>query len=374
LVATAIGRNKDPRPASLVLAPFERDPTRWTTLPWRFAANGELVPFDKPDSAGTSWRLRTLHDFLSSYARHPIAEMLAPDGSRCGPYTRGLLQPRPTRDGERWLILKESAVWGDDPRHAFSVPSPEAIRRRATRGQDAPSAAWESSIKPALVIVGPAAVARKMGIAERSARAWAAGGRQPENPGEVAPAIVATAREAGLGLPSDEHLRAEEICGELPRRGAVVQVFIAIVTCMLAERQGGVRALARAMAAGDGSDNESMVRRWIALAQGELRLIIQLNRIVARLAKFSRAEIKMRRRRIQSEAGPVGDRQAILAHISLLHGAEKPVVLTAEEMLAFPIVLAVAGALAVITGWIAEWLRARQGSGNVGAPGRSETG
>ena len=68
-------------------------------------------------------------------------------------------------------------------------------------------------MRPALVIVGPATVARKMELAERTGRAWAAGARRPEKPGEVARAIIAVAHGAGLSLPTDEHLR--------PRRFAV---------------------------------------------------------------------------------------------------------------------------------------------------------
>ena len=182
-----------------------------------------------------------------------------PTDRPAAPYTRGVLRRRPIRDGERWLILKEAAVWGDDPRHAFSVPEPEKVRA----GQSAASADWESKIKPALAVVGPTAVARKMGLAERSARAWAAGARQPANPGKVARAIVAVANGAGLGLPTDEHLRAEEICGELPCRAAAVQAFIVITVGMLAERHGGVRALARAMAGKNGPRLEPAVRRWL---------------------------------------------------------------------------------------------------------------
>jgi hypothetical protein len=183
-----------------------------------------------------------------------------------------------------------------------------------------------------------------MGLAERSARAWAAGARQPENPSEVARAIVAVAQEAGLGLLADEHHRAEEICGELPLRAAAVQCFIAVIVEMLAERHGGLRSLARAMAGELRSDYEPTVRRWLALAQSKPRSIVELNRIVSRLGKFSRSEIRKLHRRIRSEPGPVGRRQAILAYISLLFGAEKPVVLTPEETLAFPFLV------------ICEWL------------------
>jgi hypothetical protein len=221
-----------------VVAPFERDPEKWAALDWRLGESGKAVPLDRLDSEGVRWRLRTLKDFLLQYIQHPIAEMLAPDGSPCRAYTRGVLQRRPIRDGERRLTLKEAAVWGDDPRHAFSVPEPESVRA----GRGTASADWESKIRPALAVVGPPAVARKMGLAERSARAWAAGERQPEDPGKVTRAIVAVANEAGLGLPTDEHLRAEDICGELQCRAATVQCFIVIAVEMLAQRHGGVRA------------------------------------------------------------------------------------------------------------------------------------
>jgi hypothetical protein len=338
----------------VVIAPFEPDPEKWAGLGWRFAESGETVPFDAPDNDGVWWSLRTLRQFLENYVRHPIPEMLAPDGSPCGRYTRGVLRRRPIRDGERWLILKEAAVWGDDPRHAFSVPEPEKVRA----SRSAASADWTSKIKPALAVVGPAAVARKMGLAERSARAWAAGGCQPEQPNDVARAIVAVACEAGLGLPTDEHLRTEEICAALPDRAAAAQCLIAVAAGMLVERYGGVRALARAMAKQGGADLESTVRRWLAFARSEPRSVAELNRIVSRLAKFSRAEIKKLRRRIRSEPGPVGDRQVILAYISLLNGAEKPVVPAPEETLALPVDLVLAGLLAVLVRPIAEGLRA----------------
>ena len=102
---------------------------------------------------------------------------------------------------------------------------------------------------------------------------------------------------------------------------------------------------------------EATVRRWFALARSELRSILELNRIVARLAKFSRSEIRKLRRRIRSESGPVGNRQAVLAHISLLMGSEKPVVPMPEETLAFPLALLVAGLLAALIRQAVEGLR-----------------
>jgi hypothetical protein len=350
LVATAIGQKPGDRErlTAVAIAPFERDHRSWLGLLWRFAESGEPVSFNRPDSQGFVWRLRTLRDFLSDYARHPIPEMLAPDGSRCGHYTRGVLRRRPVRDGERWLVLKEAAVYGDNPRRAFSVPPTETVRQPNSADRDGASAAWDCAIKPALSIVGPAAVAREMGLAARTTRAWAAEARRPEKPREVAGAIGAVAREAGLGLPSDEHLRAEQICGELSGRVAAVQCFISVMVAMLAERRGGIRALARVMAGESETDLEATVRRWLALANAAPRPIGDQNAIVARLAKFSRSEIRKIRRRIVTEPGPAGERQAIVAYLSLAHGTEKPVILAPDETLAFPAVLALAGFAALI--------------------------
>jgi hypothetical protein len=349
LVATAIGRKPGLQESrtEVAVAPFERDPQKWLTLPWLFSESGEPVPFNGPDRDGFVWRLRTLRDFLSSYARHPISEMLAPDGSRCGPYTRGILRRRPVRGGERWLLLKEAAVYGDNPRHAFSVTPPETIRRPNPADWDGRSAVWESAIKPALAALGPSAVGRKMGLAARTARAWAAGERQPEKPGEVARAIVAVAGEAGLGFESDELLRAEQICAELPGRAAAVQCFVSVMVAMLAERLRGTRALARAVAGEGDADLEPTVRRWLALSRKELRPINELNRFVARLAKFSRAEIRKMRRRIVTEPGPAADRQLVVAHLSLAHGAAKSPILAPEETLALPAALAIAAFIAL---------------------------
>ena len=128
------------------------------------------------------WQLRTFRELLSAYARHAIPEMLAPDGTRCGPYTRGVLRRRPIRDGERWLVLKEAAVYGDDPRHAFSLTPPEAFRRATQQIKAAARRRFGmSALRPALVIVGPATVARRMGLAARTGAGlggWSAPARE----------------------------------------------------------------------------------------------------------------------------------------------------------------------------------------------------
>jgi hypothetical protein len=358
LAAIAIGRKPGEGESrrEVVVAPFEQDPQRWATSSWRFVGSGKTLRLDRPDDEGVEWRLRTLRDLLSAYAGHAIPEMSAPDGAPCGPYTRGVLRRRPVRDGQRWLVLKEATVYGDDPRYAFSVPPTEAVQRPSLAHQNSDLEAWDRLIRPALAIVGPAIVAQRMGFALRTARAWATGARRPEKPREVARMIVAVAREAGLVFPADEHLRAEEICAEVPGRAASIQLLASAMVALLADLFGSLRAFALALAGDGDGDLEPAVRRWLALGQGTLRPIGEINRIIARLAKFSRAELRKMRRRIRVEPGPSGDRQAVFAHISLLIGSDKPVVPTPEETLAFPVTVATA-LLDFLIGQIAEWLQ-----------------
>jgi hypothetical protein len=324
--ALAIGRKPDevhPR-REVVIAPSDPDPEKWAALPWHLAGTGDRVQFGKPDGEGVTWRLRTIGDFLTSYARHSIPEMLAPDGSRCGAFTRGVLRRRPLRDGERWLLLKEAAVYGDDPNSAFSMPQPEMIRQAAPEGCN--GALWESAIKPALAVIGPDTVARSMGLSARTGRSWVAGERRPEKPAAVAKATVGIAHQAGLREPCDENLRAEEICSLLPARVLSIQSDLRLMLVRLADRLGGIRALARALA-----EDEPTVRRWFALAAGEVPPIRKLNSIIGQLSKYSRAEIRRMRRRIVSEHGPAGDRAIVTAYLSLLYNPACPGLNMREE-------------------------------------------
>ncbi len=137
-----------------------------------------------------------------------------------------------------------------------------------------------------------------------------------------------------------------------------------IAVGVLAERHGGVRALARAMEGQDGRDWEPAVRRWLSLSPSEPRSIIELNRILGRISKFSRTEIRKMHRRIRRDSGRAGDRQAVFAHVSLLDGADKPIVLAPEETLVLPLVLVVTALFVGLVCRFAECV----GTGEVFAP------
>jgi hypothetical protein len=112
---------------------------------------------------------------------------------------------------------------------------------------------------------------------------------------------------------------------ELAIRDGIEAAVDSNIILTLERAEGGPRATARTSMAGEEEiDIEPTVRRWLALAKVEPRPIGELNRIVARLAKFSRAETCKLRRRIATEPGPAGDRQAIVGYLSLNRSISAP--------------------------------------------------
>jgi DNA-binding transcriptional regulator YiaG len=95
-------------------------------------------------------------------------------------------------------------------------------------------------------IVTPAMVARRLGVAVRTAQAWAAGARRPEKPGDVVRAIIAIATRLGSGCrPAStfEPRKSAVNCRAAPLR---CKPLSSSLRRRSAERHGGVRALAGA--------------------------------------------------------------------------------------------------------------------------------
>jgi hypothetical protein len=308
LAAQVIGQKSTEaeKKTAVAIAPFETDPERWAALPWTFEATGQPVPFSEPDAEGWRWELVTIRDVLQGFKnRHP-SDFVDGEGSPCCWYTRGPLQRRSVRRGHKFVLTKESLAWSDDPALAFWAQPQEAFRAGGTC-EATSSENWEA-VRKALALVGPAEIAKRVGLTPRNARYWAAGATLPNDTGKVAAAVVAIAAKVGLLLPEDHALGNEAICAELSGRAATAQCFVGAMAALLAERQGGMRNLARML----DIDKETL-RGWLALSGGELRPIKKTNAIIPKLAKFARSEIRALRRRITTNYGPAGDRQAIIA-------------------------------------------------------------
>jgi hypothetical protein len=337
LAAHVVGRKSNQKDrTAIVLAPFETDPEKWAGLPWIFDGTSERVPLGSPDAEGWHWRLDTIGDLLRGFVnRHPD-DFLDAKGSACRRYTRGLLQRCSVRRGHKWVLTKESLTWSDDPALAFWTPQPEVFRTDGTRdaGPGQRRGVDLKIVRQALALIDPRAVAKNMGLTPRSGLYWASGSKLPHDPGKVIEAIVALVAKAGVLLPSNDPLSNEAICAELPGRVGAVAGFAAAMTALFAETHGSQRELARAM----GIDRET-VRCWLTLNQCEPP-IRPINAIIAKLAKFARSEIRALRRRVTTDYGAAGDRQAIVAYLPLVYRMREPIIRSSAETLILAAALA----------------------------------
>jgi hypothetical protein len=300
LVARGLGRKRgEAARTAVIIAPFERSPDRWASLPWRFYETGELVHWGKPDSSGWRWSFVTVTDVLRSFSRiHPHA-VLDAAGMPCDGDTRGPLCRMAMRDGPKYVTGKESLESSDDPALAFTTPAPMAIPAVTAAADPGENCDWDT-VRAGLAVIGVAPVARRMKLDPRSVRYWLDGSCKPRSPREVAQTIVACAAEAGYLLPDDGALDADAVCAHLPSRAAIVRRFLGTAIDLLAHARGGMRELERATGLA-----ESTLRNWRELCfAGSPRPARQVRTIAGKLAQFARVEIKRGRRRFSFEANP----------------------------------------------------------------------
>lgn len=93
-----------------LIAPYERDPTQWITLPWRdrYTKRHHSITTTDDDPDPAAVRVVTYADTLRRYRVHPEAKSLDPDGTPCRPATRGLLTRRPVTAVTLTYIGKEA--------------------------------------------------------------------------------------------------------------------------------------------------------------------------------------------------------------------------------------------------------------------------
>ena len=215
-----VGRNTEQK---LVFAPFDPDPANWPGMPWRFLDGTE---------PGPEWVLMTWRQFLVNYMWHRIDTMLGPSGLPCSALEFGLLRPRPVRDGHRVLTLKDRAGWGSDPAHAFDIPSGDLIE---TGGKDdAAEDGFDRFVRPAIGILGLAAVAAKLECSISAVRQWNAGDRRPKEPAKAALAVYRVAEDFGLGFIEDDPRSPIEACAAIRQRFQQAQHFNAATVAWLA--------------------------------------------------------------------------------------------------------------------------------------------
>ena len=82
-----------------LVAPYERDPARWTSVQWADAESGRPHRIaTSPFGGAEAIRVKSIRDIVTLYRRKREAKSLGPDGTVCARETVGLLRRRPVRD------------------------------------------------------------------------------------------------------------------------------------------------------------------------------------------------------------------------------------------------------------------------------------
>src|SRR5205823_2352629 len=99
-------------PHVVLVAPYERDPTRWLNTPWYNRYTGSPYRITTQDTHGEALadavRVKTYADVLGDYRTHPEAKSVDIIGQPCRRTTKGLLQRRPVTLRSITHIGKES--------------------------------------------------------------------------------------------------------------------------------------------------------------------------------------------------------------------------------------------------------------------------
>lgn len=94
----------EPSPDCTLVAPFSKHPEEWSTRDYIEIHTKQTVKLGS-EYNGKKLVPQTLSAVLWRHFLHPEDKSLAPDGERCGPYTRGLLLRRPIEAIERFVFI-----------------------------------------------------------------------------------------------------------------------------------------------------------------------------------------------------------------------------------------------------------------------------
>jgi len=93
-----------------LVAPYERKPDKWLSLPWFERYSGRRYAVTTSDDASREGiaRIKTYGDVVEEYGSHPEYKSLGSDGEPCGRTTIGLLARRPVEARRLRYVGKES--------------------------------------------------------------------------------------------------------------------------------------------------------------------------------------------------------------------------------------------------------------------------
>jgi len=148
-----------------LVAPFEKDPRKWTRLPWIDHHSRGQTRYNITTQHRTTHRtirVQSYADVLSEYARHPESKSAAADGSPADEVTLGLLQRRHFR-AERVVHIGKEAAELEEREAGALHDSEEAINQYENPKDDT----WTAIVRPVLKSMPRAELAGMTGLSER---------------------------------------------------------------------------------------------------------------------------------------------------------------------------------------------------------------
>jgi hypothetical protein len=203
----------------VLIAPYERDPAKWTQQGWVNRFNRRAYNITTEPSGGLVRpgvvTVKTYDDVILDYATHPEPKSLAPDGTPCDRTTVGLLTRRAVSPTIIRHIGKKSNQL-DDVQAGLLDDSNEPLNRY----DGASHQIFRDLIVPVLRRLGVRETARRTGLGLASVSA-ALGGRSTPRPRAISPYVEAAIEYAAQILAVAKIDAAESDLGKLRQAVAV---------------------------------------------------------------------------------------------------------------------------------------------------------
>jgi hypothetical protein len=194
-----------------LIAPYEADPRKWSTLQWIDRYSGISYTITTSNVAtlygNRTVRIRTYREVLDEYRTHPEAKSLDPTGKVCDRQSIGFLRRRPVTRSSRSYVGKESNQLEEV--EAGLVHDPDEVY---TAYVDPDQDPWRRLVVPVLKRMPLRAIQEQTGLSRSQIKAIRNGHARPHatHREELAQAVGEYARKqlhaAGKTIPKGDLL------------------------------------------------------------------------------------------------------------------------------------------------------------------------
>jgi hypothetical protein len=260
-----------------VVAPYERDPSKWRDLEWVRTDNGEILTDEQKQ------HLKTVAQKLREHMSRRSPETMTRSGALCGPRTRGVLYRRPIILGDRYIITKEHLDLSQNPDRPFQ--NDEAV----VVPVDDRKSEWPRVTVPAIRALGVQQVASRscLNCSRRSLQRWMDPSNAPPRSMKLArieKKIFYYAVDLGL-FDAGRAQNPRSMLAQIPERVEQFRVEIAATTSRLVEVWGSCEAVAKMISTTVGTPiTERSIKAWLEPELMSQHPLAKLNRVTVTLA------------------------------------------------------------------------------------------